>query len=107
MCLFVVFSFHLYRLVSEPNDSWWLFCSVVCCRTTIARRGCRIRGAYIRGNEKVSPQEKKHPRTSVLFHSLSVFVIENPSGRINDGTNYTKGVMLGIHDEVARTKILC
>ena len=90
MCLFVVFSFCLHQLVLEPNDSWWLFCFVVCCITTMARKYCRIRGSCIGGDEEVPSQEKKHLGTSVLFPSISVFVIGNLNGRINDGTNYIK-----------------
>jgi hypothetical protein len=35
-------------------------------------------------------RKKKHLGTSVLFPSISVFVIGNLNGRINDGTNYIK-----------------
>jgi hypothetical protein len=35
-------------------------------------------------------RKKKHLGSSVLFPPISVFVISDPSCRINDETNYTK-----------------
>jgi hypothetical protein len=62
MCLFVVFSFHLHQSVLEPNDSWWLFCFVVCCRTTTGKKYCRIEGSCIGGDEEVPLKKKKTSR---------------------------------------------
>jgi hypothetical protein len=89
------------------------------CWIIIVERDCGIGCACVGRDEDVHSHEKKSLGTSVLFLSAWTIVIENPSGGPTMGRpaqrccimkprqgNSHKSIVLEIHNEMVRTKML-